>query len=399
MKQILLTGLAAALTVTAVGKLSPSDASQEQSPVDDPEGSSLAQAAKEPVSFTKTAVDDAQAATQPAKTQVSQAQTVKVQRLTAPSKAAPAKAQSEAQRSGVASAVKIGERQSSVVKAAPDPAIATIRVHQQNGRQAATIYVRSIPVVTMLGAELSAAKNTGVKVATVDSYVGAVTNSSITNSSAKLSAKASQKELSDPIWRATTIAGKLNQLSQAGLKAQNIKVVWNGKRNSYMVRADDQHLLEVSEGSTVLPKSTKDTAQDALQITNRLRYQLGYAAPLKEVEGMPKPVARDSQVIAVGPVRFQIQGMASWYGPGFDGAYTASGERFNQYDLTAAHRYLPFGTKVRVTNLDNGRSVVVRITDRGPFVGDRVLDLSRGAAQIIGTVSSGVSPVRLDVLQ
>ncbi len=392
MKQVLLTGLAAALTVTAVGKLSPSEASQEQNPVDDPEGSSLTQATKEPkapegqVSSTKTAVEAVQASAEQGKAQVSQlqAQAVKVQRL-----ASPPEVQPEAQGS-IATAVKVGERQPSVVKATPDPAIATIRVHQHNGRQAATIYVRSIPVVTMLGAELSAAKNPGVKVATVDTDLGEVTQSQT---------KTSQKEVSDPIWRATTIAGKLNQLSQAGLKAQNIKVVWNGKRNSYMVRANDQHLIEVSEGSTVLPKSTKDTAQDALQITNRLRYQLGYAAPLKEVEGMPKPVARESQVVAVGPIRFQIQGMASWYGPGFDGNYTASGERFNQYGLTAAHRTLPFGTKVRVTNLDNGRSVTVVITDRGPFVGDRVLDLSRGAAQIIGTVSSGVSPVRLDVLQ
>jgi rare lipoprotein A len=384
MKQILLTGLAAALTVTAVGKLSPSDASQEQSPIDDPEGSSLVQAAKQPVSFAKAAVSDIQSAAEQGKTLVSQAQTVKVQRVTSRSE----------QKPGIASAVKVGERQPSVARATLDPAIATIRVHRQNGRQAATIYVRSIPVVTMLGSELSAAKNTGVKVATVDANVGA-----ITSSSTKLPAKVSQKEISDPIWRATTLAGRLNQLSQAGLKAKNIKVVWDGKRKSYMVRANSQHLLEVSEGSTILPKSTKDTAQDALQITNRLRYQLGYATPLKEVEGMPKPVARDSQIVAVGPIRFQIQGMASWYGPGFDGAYTASGERFNQYDLTAAHRYLPFGTKVRVTNLDNGRSVVVRITDRGPFVGDRVLDLSRGAAQIIGTVGSGVSPVRLDVLQ
>jgi rare lipoprotein A len=389
MKQVLLTGLAAALTVTAVGKLSPSDASQEQGLTDDPESSSLVQPKQGQVSITKTAVSNAQAVAEQGKAQVSQpqAQAVKVQTLNS---------QPEAKAPSVASAVKIGERQSSVVKETLDPAIATIRVHQQNGRQAATIYVRSIPVVTMLGADLSAAKNTGVKVATVDANLGAIASSS---AQAAQSIQTTQKEVNDPIWRATTIAGKLNQLSQSGLQAKNIKVVWDGKRKSYMVRANSQHLLEVSEGSTVLPKSTKDTAQDALQITNRLRYQLGYAAPLKEVEGMPKPVTHDSQVIAVGPIRFQIQGMASWYGPGFDGAYTASGERFNQYDLTAAHRYLPFGTKVRVTNLDNGRSVVVRITDRGPFVGDRVLDLSRGAAQIIGTVSSGVSPVRLDVLQ
>jgi len=92
------------------------------------------------------------------------------------------------------------------------------------------------------------------------------------------------------------------------------------------------------------------------------------------------------------------KGMASWYGPGFHGRRTASGETFNSSSLTAAHRYLPFGTKVRVTNLRNGRSVVVRINDRGPFSGGRVIDLSRGAAAIIGVFQSGVAPVVLEVL-
>ncbi|MFM6515019.1 MAG: septal ring lytic transglycosylase RlpA family protein, partial [Microcystis panniformis] len=92
------------------------------------------------------------------------------------------------------------------------------------------------------------------------------------------------------------------------------------------------------------------------------------------------------------------RGMASWYGSGFHGRRTASGETFNSGGLTAAHRYLPFGTKVRVTNLHNGRSVVVRINDRGPFSGGRVIDLSRGAAAIIGVFQSGVAPVVLEVL-
>jgi rare lipoprotein A len=90
--------------------------------------------------------------------------------------------------------------------------------------------------------------------------------------------------------------------------------------------------------------------------------------------------------------------MASWYGPGFDGNYSASGEVFNQNALTAAHRNLPFGTQVRVTNMDNGMSVVVRINDRGPYSGDRIIDLSRGAASAIGLVQSGVAPVNLEVL-
>jgi rare lipoprotein A len=92
-------------------------------------------------------------------------------------------------------------------------------------------------------------------------------------------------------------------------------------------------------------------------------------------------------------------GMASWYGPGFQGNPTASGEPFNQYALTAAHLGLPFGTRVRVINMDNGRSVVVRINDRGPFAHGRVIDLSRGAAEAIGVVSSGVAPVRLELVR
>ena len=70
-------------------------------------------------------------------------------------------------------------------------------------------------------------------------------------------------------------------------------------------------------------------------------------------------------------------GEASWYGPGFHGKTTANGERYNQYAMTAAHKLLPLGTKVRVTHMSNGRSIIVRINDRGPFVGDRIIDLAR----------------------
>jgi rare lipoprotein A len=91
-------------------------------------------------------------------------------------------------------------------------------------------------------------------------------------------------------------------------------------------------------------------------------------------------------------------GAASWYGPGFHGRKTASGERFDQNGMTAAHRTLPFGTKVKVTNRRTGKSVVVRINDRGPFHGKRVIDLSRGAAQAVGLLGLGVAPVSLQVL-
>lgn len=93
-----------------------------------------------------------------------------------------------------------------------------------------------------------------------------------------------------------------------------------------------------------------------------------------------------------------VSGPASWYGGKFHGRRTANGERFNKNELTAAHRSLPFGTRVRVTNQQNGRSVVVRINDRGPFVGNRVIDLSRAAAETVGMLRSGVAPVRLDIL-
>lgn len=89
-------------------------------------------------------------------------------------------------------------------------------------------------------------------------------------------------------------------------------------------------------------------------------------------------------------------GIASWYGPGFHGKRTASGERFDTRALTAAHKTLPFGTRVRVKSLVSGKEVVVRINDRGPFVVGRVIDLSKAAAQMLGL--AGVKPVLLELL-
>lgn len=89
------------------------------------------------------------------------------------------------------------------------------------------------------------------------------------------------------------------------------------------------------------------------------------------------------------------QGQASYYADRYHGRRTASGERFDQQELTAAHRTLPFGTRVRVTHLGNGRETVVRINDRGPFRRGRIIDLSRRAAEELGMVRSGTAPVRL----
>ena len=92
---------------------------------------------------------------------------------------------------------------------------------------------------------------------------------------------------------------------------------------------------------------------------------------------------------------FSEEGSASWYGPGFHGRKTASGEVYNMHDMTAAHKHLPLGSQVKVTNLNNGKSVIVRINDRGPFHGDRVIDLSKAAAQQLGVLQAGVAKVSI----
>lgn len=115
----------------------------------------------------------------------------------------------------------------------------------------------------------------------------------------------------------------------------------------------------------------------------------------------PAPLAQ-TQLASAGLASLPLAvstGQASWYGPGFFGNRTASGEVLRPGTLTAAHRTLPFGTLVRVTNLWNGRSAVVRINDRGPFHHHRVIDLAHGAARELGLTASGVANVRLEVLR
>ena len=92
-------------------------------------------------------------------------------------------------------------------------------------------------------------------------------------------------------------------------------------------------------------------------------------------------------------------GTASWYGEYFDGKPTASGEPYDMYDMTAAHLTLPLGTYVRVTNLRNGKAVIVRVNDRGPIVPGRIIDLSYGAAQVLQFTEKGLQRVRLDVVR
>ena len=113
----------------------------------------------------------------------------------------------------------------------------------------------------------------------------------------------------------------------------------------------------------------------------------------KAVKATPK-----SQKIAkVGQKPYQV-GSASWYGKQFHGKTTASGEDFDMFEFTAAHRKLPLGTFVKVTNLKNGKWIIVRVNDRGPYVGDRIMDLSYSAARMLN-FRDGVERVRIDLIQ
>jgi len=119
------------------------------------------------------------------------------------------------------------------------------------------------------------------------------------------------------------------------------------------------------------------------------------AMPSKPVAAAPR---RGKTPPAPAPVGFIEEGNASWYGNPFHGRHSSNGEVYDMYKLTAAHRTLPFDTMVRVTNLSNGKSTTVRITDRGPFVDNRIIDLSQAAAREIESIGPGVVHVRLEVL-
>jgi len=107
--------------------------------------------------------------------------------------------------------------------------------------------------------------------------------------------------------------------------------------------------------------------------------------------------ASENQRIARGKKSAVISGYASYYGPGFHGKLTANGETFDMNSMTAAHKTLPFNTRVKVTNIENGKSVVVRINDRGPFVKGRIIDLSVEAAKRLDMMDSGIARVTLEV--
>ncbi|WP_017651106.1 septal ring lytic transglycosylase RlpA family protein [Fortiea contorta] len=331
------------------------------------------------------------------------------------------------QNSPARDVVKVGEYQSSTGKPASDAVITEIHAHSIEGRKATTLFIRNIPVLTFLSS---------IPVANADSKVGVIGDSRgvqmyapIANNSPKVASVGNVTEVGkqistgqdDPVQRASIVAARINQLVRDGADASQISVSWKGKDNSqvanqaqnkslsnqeqssdrFAIKINSQELVEINQ-DTRLSDFTNNQANDALQATNRLRRLLGNASPISEIADLPVRLPASfpklPQEIAVGKVRLNFRGIASYYGYDGSGSRTASGKRFHPEGMTAAHRSLPFGTRVRVTNTRNGRSVVVSITDRGPYIRGRIIDLSVGAARIIGMIGSGVAPVRIEVL-
>ncbi len=332
--------------------------------------------------------------------------------------------------------IKIGETRSQSLTRTQNDAIARIHSHQLNGKNAATVYVRGIPVVTYIESEdvsvstnsspssnqksevkvkfneqnplkSQSTKNPAIKVASSDGKKNSEAVKLPSASSEQSSSESLQESIDsfdylltsrNPVERATAAAALINQLKRDGIDANTIIPAW--KNGDYVIKFGDRAMLKFDK-QALFSESLQNQNQSVLESANLLRRLLGGAAPVAEVLNAPKPqlAARaifspslNSRVVGV------MSGMASWYGPGFDGNYSASGEVFNARDLTAAHPSLPFGTLVRVVNMDNGQSVVVRINDRGPYAHGRVIDISEAAAGVIGLISSGVAPVKLEVL-
>jgi len=112
----------------------------------------------------------------------------------------------------------------------------------------------------------------------------------------------------------------------------------------------------------------------------------------------PRFVSRDTPTV-IPSSNHQLEGTASYYGDEFNGRKTSSGEVYDMHGLTAAHRTLPFNTRIRVLNLQNGRTAVVRVNDRGPFKDNRVIDLSWEAAKQLGLLENGTAPVKIEILE
>lgn len=186
-------------------------------------------------------------------------------------------------------------------------------------------------------------------------------------------------------WRHNCVGPEVACSSAAAKPAAKVATAPAKQKTATKVKSKKPASFASEDAAPVTVKKTKKIAkaQDADE------------APVAKPKKKAKVAAKKNSDGDTGGKSYQ-SGVASWYGGYFHGRTTANGEKYNQWAMTAAHKTLPFGTRVKVTNTRNGDSVIVRINDRGPFIAGRIIDLSKAAANDIGM--SGVAPVKVAIL-
>jgi hypothetical protein len=247
----------------------------------------------------------------------------------------------------------------------------------------ARLMVTSVFIVSFMGINPSyAGKSSYLSIGFIgDDKVAHVT----INDNNIITVKSDDSDVS-PLERTKQIAKNLNQLLyDRKLRPDRILPGIRGKK--YIARIDDQVIFTIDD--RLAKTENTNPSQLTMKWVNNLRHALG---------GHPVDY-HASRGLAAFSGQSQY-GYASWYGGNFNGRYTSSGEIYNMYKYTAAHRTLPLGTPVLVTNLDTGRSVLVKINDRGPFAdtGNRIIDLSSSAFRAIAPLNAGVIRIRIDVM-
>ncbi|MEM9771903.1 MAG: septal ring lytic transglycosylase RlpA family protein [Cyanobacteria bacterium P01_D01_bin.73] len=310
----------------------------------------------------------------------------------APSESASLPAPAQALDSNTAS----GTSRTATSVSIATPTITKVYAHEVDDQDAVTLYVRDIPVLTFLSGESTSSDDTTGE--TASEAANETANSDDSNSTS----------VAAPMERAQIVAQKLENLYGQLVQTESgadIRLEWDDTEEQYWITAGDRPVVALDKWTTAV-QPTADLNADLVQTTNRLRRLVFGAEPIQYTSS--RALSNPAVAVAApapapevvgGVVQSTQLGIASWYGGYFHGRRTASGERYNQNAMTAAHRHLPFGTRVRVVNLSNGRSTIVRINDRGPFIRGRIIDLSSAAAGQIGLRSMGIGRVRVEVLK
>ncbi len=194
--------------------------------------------------------------------------------------------------------------------------------------------------------------------------------------------------------RAKIVTENINTVIRNGENAENI--IPDFKKGSGIIKINDRVLFTIDAG--IAKEYEMSPSELAFIWTNNIRDALGVSKIVRDFELYTNSMEKTPESFTQKYGAFMQTGFASWYGGQFHGQTTADGSIYNKNRFTAAHKNLPFGTVVQVTNLYNGKQCVVKITDRGPFVKGRIIDLSKVAASEIGMLSSGVSKVKVEVL-